>query len=282
MKRNRSVKRVVSGQETIDGAGVRLRRILGTTELMQWDPFLLLDEFKNDDPAAYIAGFPDHPHRGFETVTYMLAGNFRHRDSQGHEGHLQAGSVQWMSAGRGIIHSEMPEQAEGLVWGYQLWLNLPAAHKMDPPHYQDIGPDQIPHVIQDGIEVKIISGDFGGQTGPGRPPYPFHYFDIHLAPNGLFEFPVPADMSCFIYVYAGQVGAGPADHEVEIDSGQLALLQDGDAVRIVSTRTDSRLLFAAAQRLEEPIARRGPFVMNTEAELHQAFLDYQNGVLDQL
>lgn len=280
MTQYRRADRIVGGQDTVDGAGVHLKRLIGTQDLMQWDPFLLLDEFKNEDPSAYIAGFPDHPHRGFETVTYMLAGNFRHRDSKGHEGHLKAGSVQWMSAGRGIIHSEMPEQSDGLVWGYQLWLNLPAAHKMDPPHYQDIGPAEIPHVIQDNLDVKVIAGAFEGTAGPGQPPYPLNYFDVHLAAEGRFESPAPPNMNVFIYVYEGHVTSGPESNSSDIKQGQIALLTAGDAVLVNAGTHDARFLFAAAQRLEEPIVRRGPFVMNTMEQLQQAFTDYQKGVLD--
>src|SRR5579862_3557699 len=177
MEQVRKIIQIVQGIPTSDGAGVKLKRILGSPELNQLDPFLLLDEFKNDDPNDYEAGFPDHPHRGFETLTYLMAGAFTHRDSKGNEGHLTAGSVQWMTAGKGIVHSEMPEQTDGLAWGYQLWLNLPKKFKMVEPQYQDLASEKLPVVDKDGIWVKILAGEYGGVKSPGKSFIPFAYFD---------------------------------------------------------------------------------------------------------
>ncbi len=273
----RKVEKILQGQDTSDGAGVKLKRILGTRELNQWDPFLLLDEFKNDHPDDYMAGFPDHPHRGFETVTYLLAGAFTHRDSKGHVGHLTAGSVQWMTAGRGIIHSEMPEMTEGLVWGYQLWLNLPAKLKMTDPHYQDIPSEKIPVTGKDGVQAKVIAGEYGGVKGPASAKYPVSYFDVRLNPGATFLHPVPESQNAFLYVIEGKPSAGPETEPTPVPAGFLGILGKGGEARVQAGSQPARFLFAAAQRLEEPIARGGPFVMNTQGELKQAFLDYQTG-----
>jgi len=278
MESIRKVTQVIEGQATSDGAGVKLKRILGTEELNQLDPFLLLDEFKNENSDDYMGGFPDHPHRGFETVTYMLAGAFTHRDSKGHEGHLTPGSVQWMTAGSGIIHSEMPETTDGLVWGFQLWLNLPAKLKMTKPRYQDISPEKIPIVESDGTKVKVISGEYRGAKGPAQPKYPVSYFDVELKPGAVFTQSAPADQNTFIYVFEGKAMVGPINGSSEIPSSHLAVLGEGDQVRVESSgNKPARLLFASAQRLGEPVARGGPFVMNTQGELRKAFLDYQTG-----
>src|SRR5215469_8815955 len=200
--RIRMVERVVAGQPTSDGAGVKLTRLIGTQALPDLDPFLMLDAFGSDDPKAYIAGFPDHPHRGFETVTYMLAGRLRHRDNKGNSGLLEAGSVQWMTAGRGIVHSEMPEQERGLMAGFQLWINLPAKDKMTAPRYQDIPAAQLP-VVQaaGGVEVKVIAGEFQSTRGPVAPAATAPlFFDVALPAEGFFETEVPADRTAFVYV----------------------------------------------------------------------------------
>ena len=272
-----ALRRVVwagRGMPASDGAGVRLTRVIGQPTLPDLDPFLMLDEFGSDDPEAYIAGFPDHPHRGFETVTYMLAGRMRHRDNKGNDGLLTAGSVQWMTAGRGIVHSEMPEQEQGLMQGFQLWLNLPARDKMGPPRYQDIAPEQIPTVSPaPGVTAKVIAGRFAGVSGPveagATEPV---YVDLRLEAGAAVEVPLPPDHNAFVYVYEGAAGvAGQA-----LEQGMVAVLGRGGAVRIDADH-GARLIVAAGKPLHEPVARYGPFVMNTNDELRQAFADYQAG-----
>jgi redox-sensitive bicupin YhaK (pirin superfamily) len=275
----RNIKQVVTGVPTTDGAGVNLTRIIGTRQLLDLNPFLLLDEFRSDDADDYIAGFPLHPHRGFETITYLIAGAFHHQDSRGNEGHLTAGSIQWMTAGRGIIHSEMPEMTEGLVWGYQLWLNLPARDKMMEPRYQDIPPERIPVVEHEGATVKVLAGEYRGTRGPAETRIPALYLDVKLGPDTVFEQPVPTGMTAFVYVMEGQ-GLSAGEGNGAAKAGQLLVLRDGEQVRIQSGEGPVRFLLVAAERLGEPIARRGPFVMNTEEEIYQAFRDYQEGVLD--
>jgi quercetin 2,3-dioxygenase len=270
----RTVEKTIRGMDTSDGAGVKLKRILGSPELNMLDPFLLLDEFKNDDPDDYAAGFPDHPHRGFETVTYMMAGEFTHRDNKGHEGHLKAGSVQWMTAGRGIIHSEMPEQADGLAWGYQLWLNLPAQFKMTEPKYQDIPSEKLPVVERDGIRVKVLAGEYGSAKSPGRSFIPFTYLDVRLDPGAVFRREAPRDQNAFLYVIEGSALAGDSN----VQPGHLGVFGEGDGVEIhPGGEKPLRFLFASAQKLNEPVARGGPFVMNTVGEVKKAFADYQTG-----
>ncbi len=280
MEQVRKIIQIVQGMPTSDGAGVKLKRILGGSELNQLDPFLLLDEFKNDNPDDYAAGFPDHPHRGFETLTYLVAGSFTHRDSKGHEGHLTAGSVQWMTAGRGIIHSEMPEQTDGLAWGYQLWLNLPAKLKMTEPGYQDLSPDQLPVVEKNGSRVKVLAGEYAGVRSPGRSFIPFTYLDLRLEPGATLSLPSPGNQNAFIYVIEGKVKTGPESEPSYVKSGHLGVLGEGDKVDLrPGDDKPTHLLFASAQKLNEPIVRGGPFVMNTLGELKQAFYDYQTGRL---
>jgi quercetin 2,3-dioxygenase len=276
----RQVLKVVTGQPTSDGAGVKLNRVIGTAELDHVDPFLLLDEFKSDKPGDYLAGFPDHPHRGFETVTYMLAGEMLHQDHVGNRGELVAGSVQWMTAGRGIIHSEMPRQRDGLMWGFQLWVNLPAKDKMTSPRYQDIPPARIPEVtVGDGVRVRVIAGEIGGARGPveGIATEPI-YLDVRMAPRARFSYALPAGHNAFIYVYEGRATVGPADGGREITAGQAAVLSPGERVT-VTTGAEARFLLIAGRPLGEPIARYGPFVMNTREEILQAVQDFQRGTL---
>ncbi len=275
----RRVTRVVRAMDTSDGAGVRLRRSLGSAQLSALDPFLLLDEFRSDRADDYIAGFPDHPHRGFETVTYMLAGSMEHRDHTGRTGTLVAGSEQWMTAGRGIIHSEMPRQAEGLMWGFQLWVNLPAAEKMKPPRYQEFPPEAIPLVEPGGgARLRVVAGEAGGTRGAvsGIATQPL-YLDLELPAGAVWEQPLPRGHSCCAYVFVGRAHFGEARESV--DAGQLAVLEDGEAVRVEAGDAPARLLLLAARPLGEPVARYGPFVMNTDAELRQALADYRNGTL---
>ncbi len=272
----RKITQIIKGQPTSDGAGVKLKRIIGTQELDQLDPFLLLDEFKNDNPDDYAVGFPDHPHRGFETVTYMMAGAFTHRDSKGHEGHLTAGSVQWMTAGKGIIHSEMPEQANGLAWGYQLWLNLPARLKMTDPKYQDLASEKLPVVEKDGKRIKILAGEYESSQSPGKSFIPFTYFDIQLKPGAVFNYPAPVGQNAFVYVIEGKIKAGPEATQIKAD--YLGIFGEGDSVQVQSADGKPvHFLFASAQKLNEPVVRGGPFVMNTMGELKKAFYDYQTG-----
>jgi len=270
-----TLRRVVwsgRGMAASDGAGVKLTRVIGQPALPDLDPFLMLDEFGSDDPQAYIAGFPDHPHRGFETVTYMLAGRMRHRDNKGNEGLLTAGSVQWMTAGRGIVHSEMPEQEQGLMQGFQLWLNLPARDKMTAPRYQDIAPESLPLVSPaPGVTAKVIAGELAGVRGPVKAgaTEPF-YADLRLEPAAAVEIPLPPDHNAFVYVYEGaaEVGGQP------LERSMIAVLGRGAAVRIAADH-GARLIIVAGKPLNEPVARYGPFVMNTADELRQAFADYQ-------
>ena len=276
-RRSRPVVRVVSGQPTSDGAGVRLTRVIGTQTLSYLDPFLMLDEFGSDDPQAYIAGFPDHPHRGFETITYMLDGRMRHRDNHGNEGLLTAGAVQWMTAGRGIVHSEMPEQESGRMRGFQLWLNLPAVEKMGPVEYEDIVAERVPAVeLPGGGCVKVIAGSYAGVAGPApaRTTQPL-YLDVTLPAGGLFDAPVDADKAAFLYVYEGTVVVGPGA-TAAIAAPRLAELGTGDRVEVRATAA-ARFLVIAGRPVREPVARYGPFVMNTAAEIHEAISDFQQG-----
>jgi quercetin 2,3-dioxygenase len=268
------------GAATSDGAGVKLTRIIGQRDLPDLDPFLLLDEFSSDDPKAYIAGFPDHPHRGFETVTYMLAGRMRHRDNKGHEGLLRPGSVQWMTAGRGIVHSEMPEQQEGLLRGFQLWINLPAREKLRPPRYQEFAPERIPTVdIAAGVRGKILAGQLKGARGlvEASATEPF-YFDLAFETLAAAEIPLPNDHAGFIYVYEGELRVGEAaPHWLE--RGDLGILSLGASVGFEAGSAGARALLVAGKPIGEPIVRCGPFVMNTRAEVCEAMAYFKAGRL---
>ena len=277
MPKHKKVVRKLRGQATSDGAGVKLTRVIGTQALNYLDPFLLLDEFRSDDPGDYIAGFPEHPHRGFETVTYMLAGRMRHRDNQGNHGLPKPGSIQWMTAGRGIIHSEMPEQEDGLMWGFQLWVNLPASQKMKTPGYQDIDPEAVPVVASDSAaHVRVLAGEYAGATGPvkGVPVDPL-YLDVTLStPGSRAEIPVKPGHNAFIYVFEGEARVGDAD--TGLQRGELGVLGEGDAL-VVSAAEHARFILVAGRPLGEPVARHGPFVMNTPEEIRAAFDDFQSG-----
>lgn len=266
---------------TSDGAGVKLTRVLGTQVLRRLDPFLMLDEFRSDEPQDYLAGFPDHPHRGFETVTYMIAGRFRHRDNKGHEGILAAGGAQWMTAGRGIIHSEMPEQEEGLVHGFQLWLNLPRKDKMCEPSYRDLQSEDIPRVALDGGAagvVRVLAGKVGDVTGPiaGRETEPI-YLDVELEPGGVADLPVPATHDGFVYPFDGDVIVGAPGRERTLARGELGVLSKGYGVRLRAKDGSARALVVAGKPLGEPVVQYGPFVMTTPEELEQAVRDFQAG-----
>ncbi len=277
----RDVTKVLSGMPATDGAGVRMTRVIATPELDHFDPFLLLDEFRSDDPDDYIAGFPDHPHRGFETVTYMLAGRMKHGDNQGNTGSLGPGSVQWMTAGRGIVHSEMPQQEDGLMWGFQLWVNLPAADKMTTPRYQDIQGDQIPETrAADGVQARVIAGELAGVPGAVRnvATDPI-YYDLHFDAGATLSVPLPAGHNAFVYVYQGEMLAGEGGAATTIERGELALTSQGESLVLTATGEPGRLILVAGRPLNEPIARYGPFVMNSAEEIRQAFIDYQSGRL---
>jgi quercetin 2,3-dioxygenase len=275
----RAVSRVIQGLPASDGAGVKLTRVIGQPQLDQLDPFLLLDEFRSDTPGDYIGGFPDHPHRGFETVTYMLAGRMRHRDSAGNAGLLVPGSVQWMTAGRGLVHSEMPEQEDGLMWGFQLWVNLPAKDKMTAPRYQDIGPERIPLVtLEGGGQVRVIAGALGDVRGPVQAAATApSYLDIELPPHGRFETEVAGGHHAFVYPFVGEATVRAPLRDTPLARGQLGVLGEGDRVALEAGVNGARLLLVAGRPLQEPVARYGPFVMNTQDEIRQAFSDFQAG-----
>ena len=270
----RTVVRKVRGMAASDGAGVKLTRVIGGPGLPDLDPFLMLDEFRSDDASDYLAGFPDHPHRGFETVTYMLAGRMRHGDNKGNVGLLAPGSVQWMTAGRGIVHSEMPEQEQGLMWGFQLWVNLPAADKMIAPRYQDISPADIPVVAAaSGVHVKVIAGQFNDVQGPvqGVTTAPV-YLDVELPARATVDLDLPRDHAGFIYVYDGALAA-PSP----VARGELAVLSSGPNLTLAAGDVPARAIVVAGRPLNERVVKYGPFVMNSEAEIVQAVEDYQAG-----
>lgn len=307
--RSRSVERIVRGQPGSDGAGVKLTRVLTQPLQKRLDPFLMLDAFGSDSASDYAGGFPDHPHRGFETVTIMLDGRMRHGDSVGNVGLLEPGSVQWMTAGRGIVHSEMPEQAEGRMAGFQLWVNLAAADKMTAPEYRDIAPAAVPaYTDPGGARVRVIAGaSHGTQGAVARPKTEPIVLDITLPPGSVFDAELPAGHNAFVYVFgstAVDVGGADGDHDVEasdsdasaeagangaaatrVEPDRMAILNnraDADGVHLAVPRASAapaRVLLVAGQPLGEPIARYGPFVMNTQAELHQAMADFQRGAL---
>jgi redox-sensitive bicupin YhaK (pirin superfamily) len=276
---SRSVEQLIAGQETSDGAGVRLTRVLTHNLQRRLDPFLMLDAFGSDNPDDYIAGFPDHPHRGFETVTYMIAGRMLHRDSAGHEGLLQNGGVQWMTAGRGVIHSEIPQQEEGVMEGFQLWLNLHSSEKMIQPWYKDFQDSDLPKLVTaDGVAVTVIAGASHGVTGAvTRAITEPLYLDIHLPAGTRFAQPVPPGHNAFLYVYRGDVSVGGQ----RVPARRMAILANdaqADGV-VIDADADAKVLLIAGRPLREPIAQYGPFVMNTEAEIYQALSDFRDGSL---
>ena len=272
----RELIQIIEGLETSDGAGVKLRRIIGGPDLNMLDPFLLFDEFGSDDPDDYIGGFPPHPHRGFETITYMLNGKFKHKDSAGNEGYLSDGSVQWMTAGKGVIHSEMPEQTDGLSRGFQLWLNLPKKLKMIEPAYNDIPAQSIPKINIPGGYIKVICGEINGMKGPGRAHTGMLYYDISLFPGNNIEISVDDDWNSFIYIYNGKAKIA----NKRLNSGQLGVLSNSGIVDLhADGSSDLKCIIVGGEKLNEPVARGGPFVMNTKAEILKAFSDYQEGTL---
>lgn len=281
LQRPRQVERLVTGRATQDGAGVKLTRVLTHDLQHRLDPFLMLDAFGSDEAADYIAGFPDHPHRGFETVTYMIAGRMRHRDSAGHEGLLSNGGVQWMTAGRGLIHSELPEQEEGRMEGFQLWLNLPARDKMVDPSYRDIPAEALPHWQAPGVDVTVIAGQAGSGDAAlagavQRPHTEPVYLDVHLEPGAVFEQPLPPGHHAFVYVYRGEAQVGGT----LVARQRMAILaQDAaaDGVRLAAGDAPAKALLIAGRPLREPIAQYGPFVMNSHEQIFQAVEDFRAG-----
>jgi quercetin 2,3-dioxygenase len=280
----RTLQRVIPSVSASDGAGVKLRRSLGSGNDLRHDPFLMLDEFYSDDPQDYLAGFPSHPHRGFETVTYMLDGHMQHQDSIGNRGDLGPGDVQWMTAARGIIHSEMPQQTEGRMRGFQLWINLPAADKMKPASYQDVAASDIPSVeVGHGGRVRVIAGTLdqdgrrieGAVRGGATQPL---YFDVALPAQASFEAAMPLGHNAFVYAYEGDVRVGDGDGE-PLPNRAAGLLSDGDRLQLRAGERGARVLVLAAKPLHEPVVQYGPFVMNTRAEIEQAVRDFQNGRL---
>jgi len=277
----REVSRVIRGMPATDGAGVKLTRVIAQPALPMLDPFLLLDAFRSDQPGDYIAGFPPHPHRGFETVTYLLAGRMRHKDSAGHEGLIETGGVQWMTAGKGIVHSEMPEQEQGRLEGFQLWVNLPAEHKMDSPAYQEHPAAEIPEERRDnGGVVRVIAGQTSlGTRGPVVQPLtePL-YLDVRMPPGARLSESLPVHHNAFAYVIDGTLDAQDMDGKpLRLERDDLAVLSHGNEVLLQAGTEGARFLLVAGRPLNEPVARAGPFVMNTKEEIRQAFEDYDSG-----
>ncbi len=281
----RQLQRIIASQPTSDGAGVKLRRSVGQGAGARLDPFLMLDEFSSDNADDYIAGFPDHPHRGFETVTYMLDGHLLHQDHLGHRGDLKAGGAQWMTAGRGIIHSEMPQQQSGRLRGFQLWINLPAREKMKPASYRDIDPGEIAQrVLADGTRVRVIAGDFEAEGSPLAGPIqgistePL-FIDVRLPAGARFASPLPAAHTAFVYAYEGELRVGADERRLPTHAAGVLGAGERIEVRSDADGPGAAFLLLAARPLGEPVVQYGPFVMNTRDEIEQAIADYQNGQL---
>jgi len=283
--KTRTLEQIITAIATSDGGGVKLRRSLGQNQTLRVDPFLMLDEFSSVNADDYIAGFPSHPHRGFETVTYMLDGHMLHEDHLGNKGDLKSGGAQWMTAGRGIIHSEMPQQESGRLRGFQLWINLPAKEKMKPAHYLDIQADEIPLLaLPGGGEVKVIAGSFElndtSINGPiqGLTTQPL-FLDVRLPAHGAFSQPIAHGHNAFVYPYEGQIEIGPADQSRPLESQMAGVLSQGDRVEIRASEQPAAFLVLTGCPLREPVVQYGPFVMNTREEIDQALSDYRNGQL---
>ena len=278
----RRVAFTLPGMPTTDGAGVRLLRVIGQPALRNLDPFILLDRIHSDDPGAYIRGFPNHPHRGFETVSVMLDGRIRHHDSRGNQGLITGGGAQWMTAGRGIVHSEMPEQEQGLLHGFQLWVNLPASEKFCAQAYQDLSPDRLAEAkLSASSTARVISGNVSGAMGPVRPrPTEATLLTLALEDETPFVFDVPAGHTAFAFVHTGSAVLGPDGASTRVAAGMLAVLSPGNRIRVRAAGERAGLVVAAGRPLREPIVQSGPFVMNTEAEIAKAWQDYRDGVLD--
>ncbi|MHB8453582.1 MAG: pirin family protein [Acidiferrobacterales bacterium] len=267
------IRQVIPALTVTEGAGVTVHRTLGTPALLRLDPFLMLDHFSSDDPNDYIAGFPDHPHRGFITLTYMLDGHMLHKDSMGNRGDLRAGGVQWMKAASGVIHSEMPQQTDGLMRGFQLWINLPAHEKMSDPAYQELPAARIPTIEERGVRVKVISGDYAAHRGPINDPYTqVTYLDVTLAPREKFKYAFGTGLNAFIYPFEGDLKIGGT----HIAAHHLVVLGQDDELIVDAGERGSRLIVVAGRPLNEPIVQYGPFVMSSEQEIRQAVDDYRN------
>jgi len=276
--RTRTVRQRVPAFEVTEGAGVTVHRSIGTPALRNLDPFLLLDHFGSDNPDEYIAGFPDHPHRGFITFTYMLDGHMQHRDSMGNQGELKPGGVQWMKAASGVIHSEMPRQANGLMRGFQLWINLPAREKMSDPAYQEFSSAAIPEVTREGARVRVLAGDFDGTRGViDDPSTDVLYLDVALPADVAFSLPLDASRNAFVYIFEGSARLGGGD----LAKHTLAVLGEGDTVDITAGAEGARFILVAGRPIGEPVVQYGPFVMNTREEIEQAMADYRDGTLVQ-
>jgi redox-sensitive bicupin YhaK (pirin superfamily) len=272
----RSIKQKLRALEVTEGAGVTVYRTIGTPQLRNLDPFLMLDFFSSTDPNDYIAGFPDHPHRGFITLTYMLDGHMLHRDSMGNEGDLRSGGAQWMKAASGVIHSEMPKQSEGLMRGFQLWINLPASEKMSAPGYQEYSPEAIPTVEGNGLRVRVLVGEYRGTHGPITDDTTnVQYLDVSLEPGSSFSHPLPAELHGFVYVFEGDARCGNTD----LPQHSFAVLGEGDGLEVVAGDKPVRFIMVVGKPIGESIVQYGPFVMNTTEEIHQAMADYRDGRL---
>jgi redox-sensitive bicupin YhaK (pirin superfamily) len=278
MESVREIAKVLKNRPTIEGAGVHLKRVFGNHEVPMLDPFLLLDDFGSDNPDDYLAGFPWHPHRGIETVTYMLQGEVEHGDSIGNLGVIKSGDVQWMTAGNGIIHQEMPRRHEGYMRGFQLWVNLPAASKMMNPRYRDVIKDTIDEVTpQKGVKIKIISGEVGGIKGPVQDlVVDTEYLDVTMAPDTELEHPTKKGYKSFAYIIEGS-GYFDLEKNKLLDNEHIVIYKDGDKVKITSTDNHLRFLFISGKPISEPVAWYGPIVMNTQEELDLAFSEYRSG-----
>jgi len=278
MNTTRSIQKILKSKPTLEGAGVKLKRVFGYPEVPLLDPFLLLDDFHSDNPDDYIAGFPWHPHRGIETITYMFHGEVKHEDSLGNGGVIQSGEVQWMTAGSGIIHQEMPHQKDGLLWGFQLWANLPAAHKLMNPRYQEVKKKQIPEItLDDDLKIKIICGEVNGIKGPVQDIVTDpEYLDITMNPDSNFRYRLKRGYIVFAYVVQGE-GYFEEHLNNKITADHLVLFGDGDEIKITSNNESIRFLLISGKPIGEPVAWYGPIVMNTEEELRLAFEEYRNG-----
>jgi hypothetical protein len=280
MTKFKTISRVYAGMPTSDGAGVKLTRMVGTPELDMIDPFLMLDRMDNDDPDSYMAGFPNHPHRGFETVTIMQEGQMRHEDSVGNSGLLTPGDVQWMTAGRGIIHSEIPEMLEGRMSGFQLWVNLPAKHKMVAPKYQDIPASKIPSISEKGCIVRVIRGEYNRTEGPAKSLMPVRVLDVTLEGQATWSIMPSEKNAHFLCVYEGSIKGKNASGQIkEITSPSVVVFEGEGKIKITALNSGSNILYCEGTPLNEPVARYGPFVMNTHSEIQQAVDDYNSGVL---
>lgn len=272
----RAIRQIVAAKKVTEGAGVSVFRSIGTRERPNLDPFLMLDQFSTYNPDDYIAGFPDHPHRGFNTFTYMIDGHMRHGDSMGNRGNLGPGGAQWMKAGSGIIHSEMPQQESGRMRGFQLWVNLPAEKKMTAPEYQDVSAESIPVLNNEVSRVRVIAGEFNGIRGPvADPDTHFHFLDVTLTAQNDFVHRLAENDTAFIYVFEGAATVG----DINVKEQQLAVLGNGEQVKLMADSNDARFLLVAGRAIGEPIVQYGPFVMNTREEIERALADYRDGKL---